>query len=133
MELLLRTVPNHRRNHWRCSAKELFSKFWQKFQKTAANELLHSYFQESYYQRSPRNGYSRKLQYRFKRLTLPWISSSDTFGSDQCFTIFLNRNECQINMERRNQICYSSEIKLKVKEHCNPLMSGGSERSYILK
>ena len=29
------------------------------------------------------------------------------------------------NMERRNQICYSSEIKLKVKEVFNPLMPGG--------
>ena len=29
------------------------------------------------------------------------------------------------NMERRNQICYSSEIKLKVKEAFNPLMPGG--------
>ena len=30
-------------------------------------------------------------------------------------------------MERRNQICYSSEIKLKVKEAFNPLMPDGSK------
>ena len=36
-------------------------------------------------------------------------------------------------MEERNQICYSSEIKSKVKETFDSLMAGGRKRSYRLK
>ena len=42
-------------------------------------------------------------------------------------------NDKETLKEGNNQICHSSPIKLKFKKAFNPLKSGGSKRSYILK
>ena len=46
-------------------------------------------------------------------------------------SIEINANKKKI--ERRNQTCCSSEIKLKIEETFNSLMPGGSKRSHILR